>query len=245
MMTRLIAAMMVMTSGPAFSATIDFTSYVGQINVGAPVQIIDGVRVETMTGGYLQATHLGGVGVCSAVGWSCNEIEFPEALRLTFAGPVTLTEVVWGYLQPQSPWADGPGYLPAAELAAVRPDVGHPVFGAGVDMTTGVYAMPLDLTITSWAEFFGIGRQSVGVFPVLMAASVRSVSWKPFLPPIVVDPQPPMGPNPPATPDPPVVPPGVPDVPPSDPPSVPVPEPSLLALVGLGLLVGLRRARRV
>lgn len=212
----------------AQAATIDFTAHVGLINVGAPVQIIDGVRVETMTGGYLQATHQGGVGVCSPVGWSCNEIEFPEALRLTFAGPVTLTEVVWGYLQPQSPWADGPGYLPAAELAAVRPDVGHPVYAAGVDMTTGIYAMPLNLTVNSWVEFFGIGRQSVGVFPVLMAASVRSVSWAQFVPPIVVDPKPPL-------------------VPPTDGPGpgpVPVPEPTLLILVGVGVLVAVRRVRR-
>lgn len=211
-----------MAMGVADAATIDFTSHVGAINVGQPAQVIDGVLVETMTGGYLQATHQGGVGVCSSVGWSCNEIEFPEALRLTFTAPVTLTEVVWGYLQPQSPWADGPGFLPAAELAAVRPDVGHPVYAAGVDMVTGIYAMPLNLTINSWVEFFGIGRQSVGVFPVLMAASVRSVSWTQFVPPIVVDPKPPLIPTEPV---------------------VPVPEPALLMLVGVGVLVAVRRVR--
>lgn len=170
-----LAVGLTLTAAPVQAATIDLTDKV-VYNVGAPSLTIEGVTFTAEPSGYLQFTGYG-LGVCSSAGWSCNEAEFPEALRVDFAAPVTLTAMRFGYLQSQVPAGDRPGYIPHQELAVVIPSSGAPLFFGGSSFD-GLLSTPVNIPNVLGFRFFGIG-QSPGVWGTeLHAASLAGFSYE-------------------------------------------------------------------
>jgi len=205
---RLLTAALVFWPTFVGAATIDLTDKVAY-NVGASALTIEGATFTAEPSGYLQFTGYG-LGVCSPAGWSCNESEFPEALRVDFAAPVDVTSLSFGYFQNVTPSGDLPGYLPRQELAVVVPSAGAPLFFAGADFS-GLLTVPVNMTNILGFRFFGLGR-TVGVWGTeLHGASLAGFTYAPYM----------------APPDP-----------------HPVPEPGILALLGVGLLGFCKRLRR-
>lgn len=197
-----LAVGLTLTAAPLCAATIDLTDKV-VYNVGAPALTIEGVTFTAEPSGYLQFTGYG-LGVCSAAGWSCNESEYPEALRVDFPTPVDVTSLSFGYLQNVTPSGDRPGYLPTQELAVVVPSAGAPLFFAGADFS-GRLTVPVNMTNILGFRFFGLGR-TVGVWGTeLHGSSLAGFTYTPRTAPPDNTPQ-------------------------------PVPEPGVLALMGIGLL---------
>lgn len=241
----LLALLLLPRAGSA--ATIDLTDKVAY-NQGLPSLTLDGATFTANPSGYLQFTGYG-VGVCSAVGWSCNEAEFPERLTVSFEVPVTVTGLNFGYLQNQTPLGDKPGYLSTPEILVVEPEGHFPSFYAGTDFS-GLRSVAVDFQNIRRFDVFGLGRVPGIWGEGLHAAALAGITFTPYtLPPPVppVDPPPVPPVDPPV--DPPPPPPDVDDPGPADPfdPPITVPGPGagILSLIGMGGWVFWRRREQV
>ena len=223
---------------PAEAGLIDLTDK-HLYNIEATSLTFGEVTLSAKPDGYLQFTGYG-VGVCqSSVGWSCVEVEHPEALEVRFAQPVTLTGVDLGYLQSSTPAADryGPTYLPVQEIAVIEPDHGFPIFTSG---TTFGGSRSVDLWVEGVSSFKFYGFGAVPGFGMVgwHAASLAQIRWTTYTPPSPPPPPPPPPPTP-VDPDPPgetccpPIPPGCCDTIPTP---IPVPAPAEVWMVGLGLV---------
>ena len=127
------------------ASTIFFTDPSANLGVSSYLWP-DGITTTALPG-TLQVTQQHGLGVCSSVGWSCTEVEYPESLRVSWQNPVDVTRVQFGLAAPD-------------DLAVLVTGAYFPGFAAGNASSTAIWT-GLFAGITA-LDIFGLGASAGG-----------------------------------------------------------------------------------